>query len=223
MEVRKREQKKPTNAQLQRRIANAVVHIDRDKSYQSIFFSDRGLRLEVLDDCCVISTGFHRHVFDSTTMNGYSRPYLYTKRFVEIALENDCKTENGYSFSKLINTLQAKEDQSECNIAKFYSWWLYNIFQPLYSIGESEIETFLVYEDYVHNIARQSVILSEKTEEVTNKQFIGKVCDSIKEFTENMEESVLFQKKTDEEVARENMEAMREQEMEQAAGSQEEN
>ena len=223
MEVRKREQKKPTNAQLQRRIANAVVHIDRDKSYQSIFFSDRGLRLEVLDDCCVISTGFHRHVFDSTTMNGYSRPYLYTKRFVEVALENDCKTESGYSFSKLINTLRAKEDQSECNIVKFYSWWLYNIFQPLYSIGESEIETFLVYEDYVHNIARQSVILSEKTEEVTNKQFIGKVCDSIKEFTENMEESVLFQKKTDEEVARENMEAMREQEMEQAAGSQKEN
>ena len=223
MEVRKREQKKPTNTQLQRRIANAVVHIDRDKSYQSIFFSDRGLRLEVLDDCCVISTGFHRHVFDSITMNGYSRPYLYTKRFLEITLENDCKTERGYSFSKLINTLQAKEDQSEYNIAKFYSWWLYNIFQPLYSIGESEIETFLVYEDYVHNIARQSIILSEKTEEVTNKQFIGKVCDSIKEFTENMEESVLFQKKTDEEVAHENMEAMREQEMEQAAGSQEEN
>ena len=44
------EQKKQTNAQLQRRIANAVVHIDKDKSYQSVYWSDKGLRLETTDE-----------------------------------------------------------------------------------------------------------------------------------------------------------------------------
>ena len=80
---------KLTNGQLLKRLKNAVVHIDKDKSYQSVYLSDKGLRLETTDEYCVISTGFHRHIFNAfNSAQGVSRPYLYTKRVVEIANEN---------------------------------------------------------------------------------------------------------------------------------------
>lgn len=209
------EQKKPTNAQLQRRIARAVVHLDRTKNTQEIYWSDKGLRLVSDNDYCVIETGFHRHIFSNLTSAGISRPWLYTKRIVEIANEHleDCKTENGYSFTKLLEFLKDKKDKTEYNICVFADWWYYNLFQPLYSIGESEVEQFLVYESYIHNIARNSVLLSEKTDGMTNKEFLSKVAEEEDKFLEDMEERVLFEKKTDEEVARENIEAIQEQEL----------
>lgn len=206
---------KPTNAQLQRRIQNALVFVPKDKEYCGVFFSDKGLRLEVNSDTAVISTGYHKHLYSSYNSSGISRPYLYTRRIIEIANEHleDCKTENGYSFAKLLETLKAKEDKTEYNICVFVDWWLYCIFQPLYSIGESEVEQFLVYESYIHNIARNSVLLSEKTDGMTNKEFLSKVAEEEDKFLEDMEERVLFEKKTDEEVARENIEAIQEQEL----------
>ena len=206
---------KPTNAQLQRRIANAVVHIDKDKSYQSVYWSDKGLRLETTDEYCVISTGFHRHIFNNFTSSGVSRPYLYTKRVIEIANENlkDIEVDGGYSFQRLLEVLKAKEDKSDYNIVTYFSWYLYNIFSPLYSIGESEIESFLVYEEYVHGIARQSVLLSEKNEDVTNKCFIEKVISNIKDFTADIDERILFHKKTDEEVMQENIQSIQQEEL----------
>lgn len=208
------EQKKPTKAQMERRIKNAVVFVSKDRDTVSIFFDDKMLRLTATMDSAVIETGFHRHVFSSITNAGMSRPYIYTKHIIEIAYENDCKTADGYSYAKLLETLKEKENQAEYNIAVYYDWWLMNLFSPLYEIGESEIESFLVYEDYIHNIARNAILLSEKTEEMTNKQFLDKVIENVRAFTENIDERVLFEKKTDEELAKENIEAAMEQENE---------
>lgn len=216
------EQKRPTNAQLQKRIKNAVIFIPRTKDTQEIFFSDKGVRLVVDIDGCVIETNYHRHVYSNITGSGVSRPYLYTKRVIEIANENidAIKMEDGYSYQRLLDVLKSKEDKSEYNIVVYYEWFLFNIFQPLYGIGETEIESFLVYEDYLHNIARNAILLSEKTEDVTNRQFIQKVIDNIKEFTDNLEERVLFPKKTDEERVKEEIESIQEQENEQAMEAQ---
>ena len=126
------------------------------------------------------------------------------------------ETEDGYSFAKLLDVLKAKEDKSEYNIVVYYEWFLFNIFQPLYGIGETEIESFLVYEDYLHNIARNAILLSEKMEDMTNKQFIQKVIDNIKEFTSELEERVLFPKKTDEQVMQEEVAAAASLEVENA-------
>ena len=209
------QKKKPTNAQLQRIINNALVLVPKDKEYVGVWFDDKGLRLEATGDYCVISTGYHRHVFTSFTASGISRPYLYTKRVIEIANENDCLTEDGRSFTKLLNMLHTKEDKSEYNICVFFEWWLYNCFQPLYSIGETETESFLVYESYVHNIARNSIILSEKVNDITNKTFVDSVIENMKEYTDGIEERVIFPKKTDEEMMKEEIEAINEQENEQ--------
>lgn len=210
METKVREVKKETKAQIERKIKNALVFVPRDKEYSEVYFSDKGLRLETTSDTAVISTNFHRHVFSNITGSGISRPYLYTKRVIEIANSNDCKTENGYSFRKLLETLHAKEDQTEYNLCVYYEWYVFNMFQPLFSIGETDVETFLVYESYVHNIARNEILLSEKTEDITNKQFVDRVISNIREFTDNMTESVLFRKQTDEEYAKENIEAAQE-------------
>lgn len=219
MEVK---QKKPTNAQLQKRIANALIHIDKTKGTESIFFSDKGLRLTVNEDYAIIATGFHRHVFNNFTNAGISRPYLYTKRIIEIANENlkDIEVDGGFSFQKLLEVLKAKEDKSDYNIVTYYDWFVFNCFQPLYSIGEDEASSFLVYEAYLHNIARQAVLLSEKKEDMTNKQFFDEVIKNMQEFIEGVDEYVIFHKMSDEEMAQANISAIQEQEQEQAMEAQ---
>jgi len=216
------QKKKLTNAQMQKRIENAIVFVPKTKDTVSIFFSDKGVRLVADNDGCVIETNYHRHVYSNITAAGVSRPYLYTKRVIEIANENidAIKTESGYSYQRLLDVLKAKDDKSEYNIVTYYDWFLFNIFQPLYGIGETEIESFLVYEDYIHNIARNAILLSEKTEDMTNKQFIQKIFDNMKEFTDGLEENILFPKKTDEERMKEEIEAIQQTEQEQAMEAQ---
>jgi len=212
MEQKKR---KPTNAELTRRIEKSPLHLDKTKSTQTIFFSDKGLRLTVDtgEGYALVETGFHSHVFRSYTSFGLSRPFLYTERVLKMAEENNCKTKDGYSYAKLLEVLKKKEDQSEYNIATYYSWYIHNIFSPLYTIGETKFESFSVYIDYVYNISKQSILLGEKNEDLTNKQFIEKVISMMRELTAEMSEDVILQKKTDEEIVQENIQAMQEEEL----------
>ena len=128
-----------TKSELERRMRNAIVLVPKDKDYQAIYFDDKGLRLEVTSDFAVITTGFHRHIFSSVTSQGVCRPWLYTQRFIEIALTNDCvvKDEKGEvtrSYAKLLAVLEKKEDKSEFNVAWYIDLWLNNIFHPLFTI-----------------------------------------------------------------------------------------
>lgn len=214
------EQKKPTKAQIERRLQNAVVLVEKTTNTKSIYLTDKGLRLTVTDDYAVVETLSHRHVFDRVSLSGLSRPYLYVDRLIDIANSNNCKAENGYSFAKLLEVLKEKENQAEYNIAVYTDWWIFNCFQPLYGIAEDETSSFLVYEDYVHNLARNQVILEQRNEDVTNKQFIDKVIKNVQEFTGNLTETVILHKKTDEEIVKENIDAIEEQEMNDAMEAQ---
>jgi len=205
-------QKKPTNAQLQKRIANALIHVDKTKDCQTIFFDDKGLRLTVTEDFAIIETGYHRHVFNNYTSDGICRPWLYTKRIIEIANENDCKVGDGYSYQRLMDVLKDKEDKSDYNIATYIDWWLMNVFAPLYSIGENEAQAFMVYLDYMHNIAKNAILFEEHKDGLTNKQFIDKYIDLIRDFTNGIDERQVFVAKSDEDVMRENIEAIQQDE-----------
>ena len=215
-------QKRPTNGQLLKRLERAVLHLDRTKNTVSLYFSDKGLRLTADDDYAIIAFGYSQTVFNNYNMSGVSRPWLYVKRIIEIATENEAsiKTDNGYSYQKLLEVLKEKEDKSQYNICVYFDWYLMCLYSPQFSIGETEIESFLVYEDYIHNIARNAIMLSEKTEDMTNKQFIQKVFDNIKEFTDNLTENILFPKKTDKELIEEEIEAIAQTEQEQAMEAQ---
>ena len=216
------EQKKETRATIERKIKNAVVFVPRDKETISVFFSDKGVRLTVTSDSAVIAFGYSQTIYSNFTAAGISRPYLYTKRIIEIANENlkEIEVNGGYSYQRLLDVLKEKEDKSEYNIVTYYQWFLQNLFSPQYGIAEDEVSSFLVYEDYIHNIAKNSVLLSEHEEDMTNKQFIDKVIANIKEFTDNLEESVLLHKMTDEELAQANIEALAQNEQEQAMEAQ---
>lgn len=210
------EQKKQTRAQIERRLERAVLHIDRTKETKEFYFSDKGLRLIVTEDYAIVETGFHRHVFSNITSSGVSRPYLYVKRFIEITEEHDDKIIDNfqYSYTKLFEVLK-EENKAEYNIATYFDWWCFNCFVPLYSIGESDAEAFLVYEDYLHNIARNAILLSEKVEDMTNKQFFEKVMENMKTYISEIDEVVVFKKKSDDEVMKESVEALQEQELNQ--------
>lgn len=206
------EQKKKqlTKAQLESRLKKAAIHLDTTRSTISIYFSDKGLRLTVdeSEGYALIATGFHTHYFQSWTTEGVSRPYLYCKRIIEIANENDCIVDGSYSYQRLMQVLKDKEDKSDYNIATYYDWYLMNIFAPLYSIGENEAQTFMVYMDYMHNIAKNAILFDEHKDGLTNKQFVSKWIEYIQEFTKEMEEREIFVPKTDEQVMQENIDAL---------------
>lgn len=211
------EKKQMTKAQMQRRIEQSPLHLNRTRDFKTIYFDDKGLRLSCDDNegYCLIETSAHTHVFRSITVAGVSRPYLYIKRFIEFALENDCtvKDDNGvvrHSYAKLISVLKDKDDKTQYNIAWYVDLWLFNIFSPLYSIDETEIASFIVYEQYLHNIARSQLILSEHTEDMTNLQFVDALIDNEKKYLEGMKEAVIIHKKTDDEKTQEEVAALQE-------------
>lgn len=207
------ENKKATNGQLIKKIKNALVFVPKDRDYKTVFFEDKMVRLEVTKDYCVISTGYHQHVFNAINPNqgGYARPFLYTQKVCDIVCENDCKTSDGvYTFEHLLDVLSKKDDKTEYNIVTYYGWWLFNIFQPLYQVGENEIETFLTYEDYLHKIARSAIVMGEKQEDMSNLQFVNAILEKEKSFIEGIEERTLFFKQTDEMTKAQTIKAIQE-------------
>lgn len=213
--------KKPTNAQLQSKIASAIVFVPKTKDTKTIYFDDRGLRITCTIDFTIIETMFHRHVFNNLTSSGYSKPYIYTQQFLEIANENDSacmvKDRKGNirrSFEKLVKHLEGKEDKTEFNVVTFYSWYLFNIFQPLYSLGDTQTSQFKVWFEYASAIAFNSIFLDEHKEDMTNKQFYEEWKGMMDKFFNDQEESVLIEGKSDDERAKEEVQAMNEQENE---------
>lgn len=204
--------KKQTKAQLEKRIQNAIVHVDKTRESQTVFFDDKGLRLTVTDDFAIIETGYHRHLFNNFTSEGISRPFLYTKRIIEIANENDCKVGDGYSYQRLMDVLKDKEDKSDYNIATYYDWWLFIIFNNLYAIAENEASSWLVFFKYVQALATNAILFEEHKDGLTNKQFIDKYIDLIRDFTKGIDERQVFVAKSDEDVMRENIEAIQQDE-----------
>ena len=59
------------------------------------------------------------------------------------------------------------------------------------------------------------MLLSEKKEDVTNKQFFDEVIKNMQDFIDGVDERVIFHKMSDEEMAKANIDAIQEQEQEQ--------
>jgi len=216
-----KQKKSPSKEQLLRRIQHSPLHLERTKHTDSVYFSDKGLRLTVDDteNYALVGTNFHTHVFTAYTSGGFSRPYLYLANFVTMTLEHEKEitTEDGLSYTRLFEVLKAQEDQTQYNIAKYVDWWLYNIFAPLYEIGEGSASSFLVYETYLHNIARNYITLDEHTEDMTTGMFLAALDAKMRELTEGMPDEVLFAKKTDEERMAEEIEALGDMEADEVA------
>lgn len=78
----------PSKIQLENRIKNAQLIVDKGSDYKAFFFGDRGIGVYVCEDYTITTTLFHQHVWNNVTSSGFSNPYAFLKRFVEIANEN---------------------------------------------------------------------------------------------------------------------------------------
>ena len=206
-----------TKEQLARRINNAVVMVNKTKDYIGVYFADKGLRLECSDDCAIISTLYHRHVFNMVTSSGISKPYVFISRVIDFALTNDCTVVDAdgnttRSWAKLFDVLKAKADNTEYNILWYVDIWLQTIFAPLYSISENTADSFFVYERYMHEIACTHVLMQgiEHQEEsaLTNTDFVNKVLELEKSFLEGIAPTEILAKKSKEETIKENADAL---------------
>lgn len=215
-----KKKQKLTSSQLQKRLDNAVLHIDRTKETKTMFFDDKGVRLTVDDQNAIIETGYHRHVFSSITGSGMSRPYLYTKQVLDLGIRNikDITVRHedgnlGASYGKLLEVLKSRGEQAEFQLATYYEWWLMVIFDGLYSIGETEVSAWLVFFKYVCVIATNSIVLEEHKSGLTNKKFVSKFFDLVKEITDSNAEHTLFEPMTDDEMVKKEIEAIQQQDM----------
>ena len=113
-----------------------------------------------------------------------------------------------------MDVLKNKEDKTEYNLCWFVDLWLNNIFQPLYGIDETESAAFLIYDTYLHNIARSQIILSEKEKDITNIDFVKQEHELVNGYIDGMKESVIFHKLTDKELQEREISALQENEQE---------
>lgn len=207
--------KKLSNKQLQARIDKALIHIDRTKETREMYFIDKGLKITTTEDFCMIGTASHTHVFDAITSAGISKPYIYANKILDIAFATDfgTKADGGmvYSFSKLVEKLKADGKELEYNIVIYYSWYLFNIFFPLYSIDENGASSFLVYFNYLFNLASSQVFLGEHKDGLTTKAFIAQQRLLFDKFLQNVDDMAMFEPISDAERAQREIDAFKEQ------------
>ena len=212
---------KPTELskeQLKRRLENAAMHLDRTKDTKSVYFSDRGMRLTYDESVgfALVATNFHTHCFHRIVSGGESRPYLYIKQVVDYALdpENDCHVEDGkgnvigYSYRRLAEVLEKKEEKNPYLIVNYTGWWLDNITAPLFSIAENKRSMFLTYFNFLHNVACHDIFLAEHKDGMTNREYVNACIAKVQEYLADMQEDEMFPALSDEERMKAETEAM---------------
>ena len=58
------EQKKATRGELEKRIKNAQLIVDKGKNYKAFYFAARGIGIYICQDYIVSTTNFHQHVWN---------------------------------------------------------------------------------------------------------------------------------------------------------------
>lgn len=138
------EQKKATRAELEKRIKNAQLIIDKGKKYKAFYFADRGIGIYICKDYVVSTTNFHQHVWNRINSAGYNSTCLILESLVDIANahaeEIQDKNEKGeiyYSLDKLriLDTLT----ETEKIIIQMVEKWLYLINDSIHSLSNNPI------------------------------------------------------------------------------------
>ena len=138
------EQKKTTRAQLEKRIKDAQLIVDKGKNYKAFYFADRGIGIYICKDYVVSTTNFHQHVWNRINSAGYNSTCLILESLVDIANthaeEIQDKNEKGeiyYSLDKLriLDTLT----ETEKIIIQMVEKWLYLINDSIHSLSNNPI------------------------------------------------------------------------------------
>lgn len=217
------QEKKPTNAQLQKRLKNAVLHIDKTKAYRAVMFADRNIKIEIEEDVAIISRLSYRMCFEKVVASGYSRVYLILANVVDMAQRYDCIRENEKigkftSYWKLWDAVREKEtQQGDLGVLTIFSVWFDVLQSTLFLCPEQADETFALNTIYVLNTYVHGVLAKPYDKDMTNKELMVEISNEVNEYIAQMgDEYVVLRKETKEEQEQATADALAEEQMEQA-------
>lgn len=177
------EQKKATRAQLQKKIDNAQIFIE--KSQKSIYFGDIGIGIYICKDEVIARTNFHSHIWEKITSSNFSSPCIFLEQLVNIANEHikdiedkNPKGEIYYSFGKLksINTLTTAEK----NLIMLVEYFLYTINEPVFSIGADELSVTKLLMNYILFLAKSQIILDANEGDIIQNDLYNNLISSLR-------------------------------------------
>ena len=226
MEVVKKGQKadkKPTNAQLQRRIDTAIIHMERTKDTKEIFFDDRNIRVVVNEDMALLSNGIYSTTFQRYFFGGESNQYACLSLLVDCAkkyetkiITQDKKGNKFRSFALLSKVMQEENDNDHTWILVL-SWYIY-VFEANIALAPREDFTnavfYNLYEKFAHSAASLEQYSKEHKDGMTNKEYFKAIADKLIEIADDMNEDKMFEPMSDEEMAKKEMEALQRDEEE---------
>ena len=216
-------EKKLTNAQLQKRLKNAILHVDRTKAYRAVMFADRNLKIEIEEDVAIISRLSYRLCFDKVVASGYSRVYLILANVVDMASRYDCikddeKVGKFTSYWKLWDAVREKEaQQGDLGVLTIFSVWFDVLQSTLFLCPEQADETFALNTIYVLNTYVHGVLAKPYDKDMTNKELMVEISNEVNEYIAQMgDEYVVLHKETKEEQEQATADALAEEQVEQA-------
>ena len=170
------EQKKPTKKQLEKKLNEATVFVD--KAEKSIYLTDIGVGIYITKFQTVLSTNFHRHVWENINSVGYSGVYRFLNAFVDICLNNlgdiTYKDKNNniyYCFGKLTEIPNFTAE--EVSIVRQFNMFNCTIHDGIYSVGNEDIPTnAILLINYYFADAKVDLILNSGGNEITLNDYI---------------------------------------------------
>jgi hypothetical protein len=216
------QEKKPTNAQLQKRLKNAVLHIDKTKAYRAVMFADRNLKIEIEEDVAIISRLSYSLCFNKVVAGGYSRVYMILANVVDMVKRYDCIKENDKvgkftSYWKLWDAVREKEaQQGDLGVFTVFSCWFDVLQSTLFLCPEKSDEMFALNSIYVLNTYVHEVLSKPYDKDMTNKELSIEISKLFNQYIAEMgEEQVVLHKETKEEQEQAIADAMAADEVEQ--------
>ena len=217
------QEKKLTNAQLQKRLKNAVLHIDKTKAYRAVMFADRNLKIEIEDDVAIISRLSYSLCFNKVVASGYSRVYMILANVVDMVKRYDCIKENDKvgkftSYWKLWDAVREKEaEQGDLGVLTIFSVWFDVLQSTLFLCPEKADETFALNTIYVLNTYVHGVLAKPYDKDMTNKELMIEIANEVNEYIAQMGDGYLvLHKETKEEQEQAVADALAEEQVEQA-------
>lgn len=167
-------EKKQSKAQLEKRINNAFLMVDKGNEFKSIYFADRGIGIYICKDYISMSSDFHQHLWRKILGYGFNKPCLYLEMLVdtankyitEITDKND-KDEIYYSFAKLMKLESTTSNEKV--LIQMVDRWIYLVNESIYSISNDPIDLASNIIKYISFHARNNALLNSTKEKGATK------------------------------------------------------
>lgn len=220
MEVAKKGQKaekKPTNAQLQRRIDTAIIHMERTKDTKEVFFDDRNISVVVNEEMALLSNGIYSTTFQRYFFGGESNQYAClsllvdcAKRYEDKIITQDKKGNISRSFAMLIDAMEKNSDKDYAWILVL-NWYIYT-FEANIALAPREDFTnavfYNLYEKFAHSAACIEQYMAEHKDGMTNKEYFRAIAEKLIAIADDMNEDKMFEPISDEEMTKKEIEAL---------------